>query len=1048
MKNVTYINAGAGSGKTYTLTETLAKLIASKEVSPEQVILTTFTKKAANEFKEKAKSFLYKRGLYEEAIRLDQAMIGTIHSVAKNFINKYWFYLGLTPDMGAMEDEETKFYISQSLSDLATDAELRTLHSFCVIFNITYGYSSDPGAPKGISYDFWQADLKRIIEYTTNYGVTDYSHSIEKSCEFLQRLVDKNVLVEVTDAELQQLLSEARSYVNGSNSIKKKDDYHKAFDEIQRTSYKKTVAWYKNLSGTIKAKYGPTCASVAERLTKLWQSSVVYQPQEEYIKLLFTLAERWRDRFAAFKRERNLLDYNDMEEYMLQLMEIPELAEEIEKAFRFLFVDEYQDCSPIQVKIFDKLSDLMEHSYWVGDYKQAIYGFRGSDTALTKAVVDRISKGNNGCDTYPLTESYRSLPDIVDVCNDVFCKTFAGVLDKKNIALNKVRENKEKISSLRYFDVSGGAYTISDHIAKLIREGAKPNEIAVLCRTNKPLAEVAQILHDEYDIPSSRESLSIVGSRATILVESLLQLIENDKSTLAKAQIAYLTVEGYGTSKIIDDKLLFDSVQDNKEEDYLIEVPLIAKLLARKDDLKKQSLSAMVETMIIELDLFNEVKRWISPEFSESCLNTIISATIAYEEHCVKMNMPATINGFIGFVEEFAPAGMGDSKGVQLHTYHSSKGLQWKYVILMSLGNHPAEEKSCVKQEVYGVHFARVEEPSASNPYPEVFIRVLPWLYGSNWNSSAPAEIQELVVHTPEYDEAYKQTLAESNRLLYVGMTRPRDVLILAIEKAKNKSVSSLQWFKDMKLDLDDDWGKSQWDVFKSGIPFKNMTLTEAELNVLLQNNDVYVKLKFSRVPYTAEPCQAEARDASPSMIEGKGKVANCHNFKARIPVKLQNSKEMSDVGNCIHQIYAGIENHKADANYIKETISNHTLGATLSEPKAIEEAWIRLTSWLEDKFGKAEQTYHERPFKLLKDGHIYTGSIDFIWKTSNGIILIDFKTCPLGDKYILDEQSDHFAGLYAGQLDAYEDALKAAGEKVLKRLIYYPVSGLVVEVE
>ena len=58
MKNVTYINAGAGSGKTYRLTETLTQLIKEGKVKPEQVILTTFTTKAANEFKEKAKAFL------------------------------------------------------------------------------------------------------------------------------------------------------------------------------------------------------------------------------------------------------------------------------------------------------------------------------------------------------------------------------------------------------------------------------------------------------------------------------------------------------------------------------------------------------------------------------------------------------------------------------------------------------------------------------------------------------------------------------------------------------------------------------------------------------------------------------------------------------------------------------------------------------------------------------------------------------------------------------------------------------------------------------
>ena len=73
-------------------------------------------------------------------------------------------------------------------------------------------------------------------------------------------------------------------------------------------------------------------------------------------------------------------------------MQNDNIASEISQSYRYLFVDEFQDSSPIQVKIFESLSDLMEHSYWVGDYKQAIYGFRGSDIALTKAVVDRVAR--------------------------------------------------------------------------------------------------------------------------------------------------------------------------------------------------------------------------------------------------------------------------------------------------------------------------------------------------------------------------------------------------------------------------------------------------------------------------------------------------------------------------------------------------------------------------------------------------------------------------------------------------------------------------------
>ena len=65
----------------------------------------------------------------------------------------------------------------------------------------------------------------------------------------------------------------------------------------------------------------------------------------------------------------------------------------------------------------------------------------------------------------------------------------------------------------------------------------------------------------------------------------------------------------------------------------------------------------------------------------------------------------------------------------------------------------------------------------------------------------------------------------------------------------------------------------------------------------------------------------------------------------------------------------------------------------------------------------------------------------------SEGAILIDFKTFPQVQA-ITDPTSDHYAGLYAGQLNAYADALQAAGEKVIKRFIYYSVSCTLVEID
>lgn len=1045
MKNVTYINASAGSGKTYTLTHKLAELIKSGLVRPEQVIMTTFTVKAANEMKEEAKKVLYENGLFEAATQLDQAMIGTIHSVANSLIKKYWFFLGLSPDMGVMAEEDTQFYISQSLSELPTHEELNQLHAFCESVGIQYGYFS---GKNGLNYDFWKSDIEKVIALTTNYEIESYDRSVRESLDFIHRFVHPSIKLDYSPETLLAILDEHVSFAGTQRESKKKQDVLTEVRRLKRGVNAPTISCYKRLSSVLNSwtKCGARGTQMREELADLWHSELVYKEQERYIRLLFQLAERWKERFRTFKKERNLLDYNDMEKYLRDLLANKELAEEIRMGYRYLFVDEYQDCSPIQVKIFDRLSELMEHSYWVGDYKQAIYGFRGSDITLTKAVVDRIATGENGCDTETLDTSYRSLPGIVEVCNETFKRTFKGVLDEGSIVLKTHRTNDEKIRSVRLWDMEDPeSVGIADHIAYLLKQGVKPSDIAVLGRTNAPLDALAGILTGTYGIPANRQEVRVSEIKCTPLVLALLALVESEKDSLAKAQIAVLTEEGYGTNKIIEEKLLVDANEEIKESSYLNDVPLVKRLLELRPMLKQQSVGALIETMVIELDLYNEIKKIGQVDESVSCLDTIVQSGYAYEQHCLQMSLPATVKGFVDYLAVMDPVGKGNANGIQLHTYHSSKGLEWKYVILTQLYEKKNDPKKCVKQDIYGIHFSYSEQPSASTPYPEVFIRVIPFIYGAG-NTNVPADIQQQIEESSLYKEVIKDSLAEANRLLYVGMTRPRDVLIVALEPHK-KDVHTLQWLEDVGLDCVRP--DAQHDIFGVGCRFEDDTMTQDQFDslsgyrYLAENED----MKTRRIPYHQEPCDEGVKCLSPSKLHVKGMVDASYQICEHMQKGTLVGKTMADVGNCIHQIFCGIEQHINSESYYTNLIESYGLKTYLTDYSAIRKAWEMLVNWLTEQFGAAINIYHERPFTLLKDGNVYSGSIDLVWQTSDGDILIDFKTCPLGQKYILDSDSDHYAGWYAGQLDAYTDALEEAGEKVLKRFIYYPVSGMMCEI-
>ena len=326
MKNVTYINASAGSGKTYTLTHKLAELIKSGLVRPDQVIMTTFTVKAANEMKEEAKKVLYENGLFEASTQLDQAMIGTIHSVANSLIKKYWFFLGLSPDMGVMADEDTQFYISQSLSELPTHEELNQLHAFCESVGIQYGYFS---GKNGLNYDFWKSDIEKVIALTTNYEIESYDRSVRESLDFIHGFVQPSVKLDYSPKDLLAILDEHVTFAATQRESKKKQDVLTEVRRLRRGVNAPTISWYKRLSSVLNSwtKCGTQGSKIRDELAELWHSELVYKEQERYIRLMFQLAERWKERFRTFKKERNLLDYNDMEKYLRDLLANKELAE-------------------------------------------------------------------------------------------------------------------------------------------------------------------------------------------------------------------------------------------------------------------------------------------------------------------------------------------------------------------------------------------------------------------------------------------------------------------------------------------------------------------------------------------------------------------------------------------------------------------------------------------------------------------------------------------------------------------------------------------------
>ena len=1056
MERVTYISAGAGSGKTYTLTHLLADHIAKGDVEPEKVILTTYTKKAAAEFREKAKSVLYEEGrkhpeLFEAAARLEQASIGTVHAVANSFVQKYWFYLGLSPQQKVIAEEDVDFYISQSLAELPTPDEIMFLNHFRNQFSIEKMRDEyNPAMGSYADYGFWKELLVKVIKKSETFGVTDLADSREKSLELVRNIYVGNMIVP-TEEEIKAAITELIPAIDAAArvNVDTRDNWKKALISFLSVPQELTFLWIKGLKDTISAALSKaTIANNAPLAVTLngqlnpWACPEVKAMNEKLVNTIFNMAERWQRGYEEYKSQNHLLDYDDMEHYMLELLKREDVKEDIRSSYEYLFVDEFQDSSPIQVQIFDELSKLMKKCYWVGDYKQAIYGFRGTDTQLVKAVVDTIARGEDGNHLAdPLDTCWRSEPDITNVVNAVFVPVFeAEGLNRQMIELKPKTKKADAPTvnePLGFWNIKADnkelAYgEIARRIAIMVKQGINPSDIAVLNSGNRDLDMLAEQLRG-YNLPVRRSDGSIADEKEKQLLFSLLALLVNKNNSMAMLQVHYLTTPDSSLGQLIDQKL--------DDETFLGSHPLIQELLAQRKKFSQQSVSSLVESVIIEMDLYGESRHWDSTNRGFNILRTCIELARQYEEHCLQLGLPATISGYMNYIDTTEVKTEGDSDGVCLYTIHGSKGLEWKYVILTSLEKDIMDKFH--KKNFFGVQTMHETEPSADNLYVPMTITVLPWIFGSAHN--VPAEISQNI--NDQQIEA--SVLSESKRKLYVGMTRASEHLILT-QLSTKKSRASFKWLDKIGIptNLPSD-SMECVDIFNSGHAFIIEEFAAEESHDALiypssKNTDKVLSLNIS-------PNETHApRDLQPSMLEGVADEVHVllDEKRQRISVeKVDDDDTMAKVGTCVHDIFCAIEDNHND-QFVSSAILSHGMQQHLTNASSILLAWDWLVNFLTAQYGPAIETWHERPFKYGVDGQIITGSIDLVWKTEKGCVVIDYKTYPNWKKDSVTTKSDkHYAGNYKGQLDCYEQALTLNGENVIAKLIYYPVNGMIVQI-
>ena len=812
--NIEVLSAGAGSGKTYTLTQRMVALLQNG-VRPAGIMATTFTKKAAAELQERVRVSLLKEGMTEAANELGEALIGTVHSIGTRLLQRFAFEAGVSPLVEIIADGDEQRLFNESLSQVLTEQRIEHMTLLADRLGLTK-------KSIGEAYD-WRRDIRNLTDVAraNNFDKTILETSKLRSWSSFERLLPP---VQNTDPIVwnNRLLSAIDQTVaaldaNEADTTKVTRDAAEVLRQFQnQLKYRGELYWHEWVK-IAKTNPGAKSRDLMEDLRQIALSHDQHPQFRDdlrgYIYLVFDIASDALHEYAQYKKKRGLIDYTDMETYVSSLLRVETVRETLREELDLLLVDEFQDTSPIQLDIFLQISQLARHSIWVGDPKQSIYGFRGAEPALMKAII-RATGGVK--DENILKKSWRSRPDIVYATNAIFERAFEG-MPREQIVLEPAindeglgfRVESETLGStinpppstaLHHWHFRSelderrppGAPWFDNCIADQVRillerkplifnikrdqtRPIRPGDIAILCRSNRQCLSMADALH-RAGLKAAIARNGLLETPEAKLAIACLKYLLTPSDSLAAAEVLFLT-GSLDLEEIVERRLKY--LSENSDSPIYGggwgDAPILDHLLALRHRTADLSASEILNLILEELDLRRAAIQLGNPDQRLDNLDRLRRYALDYESACQRLHSAASLGGFLLWLNQLAnneldAQGSGETEdSVKVLTYHRSKGLEYPLTIC-----HALEQN--LKEQVWGLNLvSEVEAPDLDNILGNRWLRFWVNPYADQLRNTP---LEAALSQTEESAEARRTALEEEARLLYVGLTRARDYLV------------------------------------------------------------------------------------------------------------------------------------------------------------------------------------------------------------------------------------------------------------------------------
>lgn len=1070
--NIRIITASAGTGKTTRLSMLLDEAIAAGTVEPERVLATTFTRQAAAELVERARSRLLESGRGDCAHRLLAARIGTVNSVCGAFVADFAFELGLSPSLRVLDEAAAEIELNRALAAVVPPDLERRLARFSNIF--------DQDLDRRL-------DARKIVEAARANGLTsaDLRECANRSKQTLDACLGRcEPDPDAIDTALLTAIDTALAAIDLSvDTTKGTAGYVGDLRRWRRDLEGNRLRWgnWANLSKNAPCKKSkPHAAPVQAAATRHLAHPRLRADLHELIELLFEVAARGIDAYQDHKRDRGVIDYVDQETLLLDLLRRADVRDALAGQLDLVLVDEFQDTSPLQLAIFLELATLARESVWVGDPKQAIYGFRGTDPKLMDTAIEALTSETTDPELVrrvvdaieresaepreprrieTLSTSYRSRPELVHLTSDIFAPAFAsqGMPEARTrLAPHRPDEPPGLGPVLEYWSLTGKnnatraactAAAVADLLERAVpirdRAGgtrtATAGDLAILCRTNAQCQDVAHALAD-LAIPAVVPRMGLMDQAEARLVHAGLRLWLDPRDRHAAAELARIVDYPDRGSDLLARLLDPDATP-------LTADPTIAAILTARDARRDAPLLDILDTVIAATRARHLCAAWGNTDQRRANLDALRAHAEAYTADALANRHAPTLAGFLIYLDEQvdergwynrrtdSQALRGDHRAVTISTWHRAKGLEWPIAILYGLETLRAPD-------CYGVRVTSDTDAFDINaPLANRWIRFWPNPYT---NGVQKGPIKAAYEQSPAFTDVVDRTDREALRVLYVGWTRARDRLILACQQSKlMRGLASKLAAIDPTLihepDLPDIPGPTTLTWATRSFAAHLHPATERDPidhpatpgTIIEPRRDPVARIPARQSPSSAAPVPHHITDT----------------IDLGPPISLRDRTiNVTHLGDAIHAFLA--TDHPDTPADRRLTIATRLLTAwqvpTALAPTDLLEMSSRLWTWIASTYPD-HHLHRELPVcARTPEGTLITGTADLVLLGPTNFTVIDHKSFP-GDAALAVTR----AAAYSGQLATYASAIHRSSRLApAAALVHFPLSGRLVAVD